>query len=256
MEAYFFGENGRQLFGAYHEAAFNTGKGVVLAYPGPQEYMQCHYAFRLLALQLARAGFSVLRFDWTGTGDSEGNAQEVSFQQWRDDLQLAVQELRDISNVKSISVVAFRLGGAIAASTPFKQPIDQLVLWEPVIDGRIYLNELRSRELRKFGDLLEPPSWWRQGRAQELLGHAISNMHYTEIQSLDLARQVVFSTKRLIVVTQKITERQKILIGVLKEYGVSANLEEVNDSGSHVRDDSMLLAGAMIAYIVDRLKVS
>lgn len=254
MEAYFFGKNERQLFGAFHEASGGGEHGVVLAYPGPQEYMQSHYAFRLLATQLAREGCSVLRFDWSGTGDSAGNSDSVSFQQWRENLQMAVQELKDVSNARRISVIGFRLGASIAASTPFRQPLEQLVLWDPVISGHRYLEELGARGRRRFGDLLEPPLWWHQGHANELLGHAISIAHRTEIEALDLALQVVGAARRISVITHKMTAQQQGLMAALKERGIEAAIEEVEDAGAHIRDEGMLLVGATIARITGRLK--
>lgn len=256
MEAYFFGNNGRQLFGAFHEASGGGEHGVVLAYPGPQEYMQCHFAFRLLAAQLARQGCSVLRFDWSGTGDSAGDSDSVSCQQWREDLQTAVQELMDVSNARRISIVGFRLGGTIAASTPFKQSLDHLVLWEPVINGNAYLAELRARERRKLGDLLEPPSWWRNGRSHELLGHAISSAHHTEIEDLDLIRQAEPVARRTSVISNKMTVQQQMATEALKQRSIEATLEEVVDAGAHIRDDGMLLPGATIARITDSLKTA
>lgn len=254
MEAFFFGDSGRQLFGVYHEAAGGGDRGVVLAYPGPQEYMQSHYAFRLLAAQLARAGCSVLRFDWSGTGDSAGDSTSASFQQWRDDLQMALQELKDISSARRFSIVGFRLGATLAASTPLERPLEDLVLWEPVIDGRSYLAELRAMERRKFGNLLEPPSWWHRGRGHELLGLSMSGAHHAEIEALDLARQAVPAARRLCIVTHKTTPRQQALVAVLKERGIEMALDEVGDAGSQVRDDGMLLAGASISRITDRFK--
>jgi alpha-beta hydrolase superfamily lysophospholipase len=253
LEAYFFGGNARQLFGAFHEASGSGEHGVVLAYPGPQEYMQSHYAFRLLAAQLAREGRSVLRFDWSGTGDSAGDSDSVNFQQWREDLQLAVQELKDVSNARKISIVGFRLGATIAASTPFKQPVEELVLWEPVIHGHSYLEELSARGRRRFGDLLEPPPWWRQGHSNELLGQAISRAHQAEIEALDLAQQAVSSAGRLSVITHKMTSQQQGLLTSLKERGVKAELEEVEDADAYVHDDGMLLAGPTIARIAGKL---
>lgn len=254
MEALLFGDSGRQLFGVYHEAAGGGDRGVVLAYPGPQEYMQSHYAFRLLAAQLARAGCSVLRFDWSGTGDSAGESGSASFQQWRDDLQMALQELKDISNARRFSVIGFRLGATIAASTPLKQPLEELVLWEPVIHGSCYLAELRAMERRKFGDLLDPPSWWRKGREHELLGHTMSDAHHAEIEALDLARQAVPAARRMCIVTGKTTSRQESFVAALKERGIDMAVDEVEDGGSQVRDDGMLLAGVAISRITDRLK--
>ena len=254
MEAYFFGPKDRQLFGAFHEASGSGEHGVVLAYPGPQEYMQCHYAYRLLAGQLTREGCAVLRFDWSGTGDSAGDAGDVSLQRWRDDLLLAVQELTEVSGARKVSVVGYRLGAAVAASTPFGQSLEQLILWEPVLCGNVYVTELRARQRRKFADLLCPPPWWRDGLPNELLGHSISDAHLAEINAFDLVKQMVAKPKHLSIVTQRKTTEQHMLLNACKEQGIDVSLDEIEDAGSHVRDDSMLLPGATLAQVTSILK--
>lgn len=254
MQAYLFGSSGNQLYGAYHEPSGSGEHGVILAYPGPQEYMQLHYAFRMLAAQLARDGYPVLRFDWRGTGDSAGSTEDVTLQQFCEDLQMASQELLDVSGARRISVVGFRLGATIAASTTFKKPLEQLVLWEPVIRGCEYFAELRARERRKLGDLLNPPSWWRFGQTGNLLGHAISSFHKTEIESLNLPQNVLANTRRATVITRSITAHHNDLADALRNRGTATELEEFDDERAHFRDDGMMLAGSVIAHITAKLK--
>jgi pimeloyl-ACP methyl ester carboxylesterase len=252
LEAFFFGYSDRQLYGVFHEATGSGNHGVVLANPGPQESMQTHYAYRVLAKQLTHAGCSVLRFDWTGTGDSAGESDCVSLQQCRDDLLMAVQELKDISNPRRTSVIGYRLGATVAASTPFTQPLENLVLWEPVISGQYYLDELRARERRKFGDLLEPPTWWRTNRANELLGYAMSRAHYAELEKLDLVKQATPSARRVIIIAGKKGVKVQALVDSFKERRVDTSYDEFdNEGGAQLRDDGMLLAGVTTARIAD-----
>ncbi len=254
MEPYFFGNGGNQLYGVFHQSSGSCENGVVLAYPGPQEYMQLHYAFRLLAIQLAREGCAVLRFDWRGTGDSAGDAKDITFQQFREDLQWATQELMDVSGARRISVVGFRLGANIAASTPLKQPLEHLILWEPIQCGRTYLAELRERERRKLGDLLKPPTWWQSGQPQELLGHAVNHDHMIEIQSLDLPQNALANARRSTIVTRDITAHHLGLSDAFRKRGIDTALDEIEDVGAHLRDDGMMLAGSVIAHITGKLK--
>lgn len=53
-------------------------RGVVLVVGGPQYRVGSHRQFTLLARELARQGVPVLRFDYRGMGDSEGDVRDFS----------------------------------------------------------------------------------------------------------------------------------------------------------------------------------
>src|ERR1700690_929523 len=99
MKPAYFGSSSPPRFGVHapSQAAKSRTTAVLLCYPGVQEYNMSHWAFRRLATMLAREGFHVLRFDWSGTGDSWGSAEDGTLEGWVDDVALAVQELRDAS---------------------------------------------------------------------------------------------------------------------------------------------------------------
>ncbi len=63
-------------------------RGVLIVVGGPQVRTGSHRQFTLLARSLAQAGFPVLRFDYRGMGDSEGEARD--FERVRDDLRAAL----------------------------------------------------------------------------------------------------------------------------------------------------------------------
>lgn len=63
-------------------------RGVLIVVGGPQVRTGSHRQFTLLARSLAQAGFPVLRFDYRGMGDSEGDMRD--FEQVRDDLRAAL----------------------------------------------------------------------------------------------------------------------------------------------------------------------
>ena len=139
----FFGPSQRPLFGAYHPAAQRGDRGVVLCNPWGEEYLCAHPSLGLLARQLAGAGNHVLRFDYGGTGDSGGMATEGTLKTWRDDLEWALDEIRDLGDVRKIAIVGLRLGGTLAAlAAAERKDVDRLVLWDPVVDGSDYVREL------------------------------------------------------------------------------------------------------------------
>jgi exosortase A-associated hydrolase 2 len=145
MNPMFFGSSQRSLFGVYHPSTAATARreAVLLCYPFGQEYMRAHRAFRQLAILLSKAGYHVLRFDYFGTGDSAGNTEDATVEQWVADVGTAVDELKDTAGVKSVSIVGLRLGGALAAMAQAQRTdIDRLALWDPVVEGKRYVEAL------------------------------------------------------------------------------------------------------------------
>ena len=55
-----------------------SARGVVMVVGGPQYRVGSHRQFTLLARELASQGVPVLRFDYRGMGDSEGNPRDFS----------------------------------------------------------------------------------------------------------------------------------------------------------------------------------
>jgi len=185
FEPHFFGSSDRRLFGVYHLPRGRArAHGVLLCPPGPREYMRCHMAFRRIAVTLARLGFPVLRFDYYGTGDSGGDAREGNLSEWKLNIVAAADDLRECSGARKISAVGFRLGAALAASAPLD--LVNLLLWEPVVSGTIYLDELRELHQRQFARLLFPPPMPAPGSGGDLLGLPLSPQAERELQALDL----------------------------------------------------------------------
>jgi len=74
-EPFFYESQDQQIFAIYHPPqGAPRGEGVVICYPAPQDIMRSYQAHVQLARLLAQQGFAVLRFDYAGTGDSEGQA--------------------------------------------------------------------------------------------------------------------------------------------------------------------------------------
>lgn len=148
MEAFFFGPSTAQLLGVYHPAnpERNTNRAVLLCYPFGQEYMRAHRAFRQLANSLAKNGLHVLRFDYRGTGDSACDLYEVNCADWLQDIETAIQELKDMSGVSKVTLVGLRLGGLLAGTVAARnRAVSSLVVWDPVINAGDYLIDLRQQ---------------------------------------------------------------------------------------------------------------
>ena len=144
-EPFFFGPEPDALFGVYHapETVADRDLAVLIAPPFGREYLKTHRALRQLAKRLARSGFHALRFDYRGCGDSGGDPAQSDVNAWTDDLELAVDELKDRAGIGRVAIVGLRLGGTLGLlAAARRRDIPALVLWEPILDGTGYVTEL------------------------------------------------------------------------------------------------------------------
>lgn len=127
-------ESGSGFIGAYvHGPGASTAVGaVVIAPPVGREGVITFRALRVLALELARAGFVVVRFAWRGEGDSGPVAADEDLAtQWQQDLIAAVECAHDIVSVHPVQVIALRVAATIAESIEYEH-VSGITGWEPV----------------------------------------------------------------------------------------------------------------------------
>jgi alpha/beta superfamily hydrolase len=149
MNPFFFGNSKQPLYGVYHPPRAQTARStaVVLCYPLWQEYMRAHRAFRQLAMLLSKAGFSVLRFDYFGTGDSAGESDAGDVSRWTHDVGTAIDELKDTAGVTRVSLVGLRVGASLAAAVAAeRKDLDRIILWDPVVGGKAYVDKMVRTE--------------------------------------------------------------------------------------------------------------
>lgn len=152
MTAFFFGPGSEQLFGFYHPPRGSGERAAVICPSWGPEYQYAHRALRVTARRLAERGFHVLRFDYSGTGDSWGDGTDGDVVRWCRDIALAVDELRALSGVPRVDLVGLRLGAFLAAAAAAgRDDVRGLVLWDPVIDGRAWIGELSPNPARRAG---------------------------------------------------------------------------------------------------------
>ncbi|PIE40961.1 MAG: hypothetical protein CSA49_05770, partial [Gammaproteobacteria bacterium] len=148
MHPFYFGKAPNLLYGVFHPAKPDVKKneGVVLCCPFGQEYERSHRAFKILANELAKMGFDVLRFDYWGTGNSAGESDKVSLVQWQDNIVVAANELRSlISSTAAINLVGLRLGATMAMNAAANiGGVNQCIAWDPLWSGESYLKEIEA----------------------------------------------------------------------------------------------------------------
>jgi pimeloyl-ACP methyl ester carboxylesterase len=226
---------------------------VLLCYPGVQEYNMAHWAFRRLSSMLAGEGFHVLRFDWSGTGDSWGQTADGHMDRWVEDVTSAVQELRDASGADSVAVVGLRLGAAIASvACANSTVVGDLVLWEPVIYGPHYIAELESLDDRENTRLLHHGA----PRREELVGFPFPERVRSEIQRFDLRESPPYGVKRVGIVVGSETwgarDLERAFTDAALETVFHCTMEDESTTNAGQRE-SALLANRSIATITEHL---
>lgn len=152
-----------ELFAFHHQAAARPGLAFVLSNPFGEEKLWSHRVYVSFARELAARGHPTLRFDYMGTGDSGGALRDSSIDSHIADLQAAIGHLRQqLGPGPRIGVAGLRLGATLAALLADRQPelvTGPLLLWDPIIDGSSYMQEmLRSHlgtQLAVFGRVVE-----------------------------------------------------------------------------------------------------
>lgn len=94
------------------------------------------------ARALRQAGMGVLVLDLYGTGDSDGGFADARWETWREDIRTAGAWLRARGRDR-IGLWGLRLGGLLALDTLYDDPqgFRQVVLWEPVVSGKAYMDQ-------------------------------------------------------------------------------------------------------------------
>ena len=148
IEPFFFGQANRKLFGCCHFLAQDQPKKgmIILCQAIGQEYIHGHRACYQLATKLAAQGYAVLRFDYFGCGDSEGDFEEGGLNQWTTDILSAVDEAQARFGSGEVCLIGYRIGATLAIKAAESIPdIHSLVLWEPIYNGHQYLSELAMK---------------------------------------------------------------------------------------------------------------
>jgi pimeloyl-ACP methyl ester carboxylesterase len=202
------------------------------------EYIRCHRAYRQLARCLARGGFPVLRFDFSGCGDSGGEDTQSQLQQWRHDIVTAIAALRSRYAVTQICLVGLRIGGTLAMLVGAAGGnIDGLVLWDPVVHGAAYLAEittLHQETLRYFTS--RPNCLVPEGPPTEILGFPLPDALRAELASLALLMVDQKPAQHILLIDSQADPRTGQLRDHLQRLGATVQYQHLPGPPLWVRD--------------------
>ena len=146
----YFEVGGKSLYATLYMPSNRPANGVVLCEPFGEEKRCTARMMTRLACRLAEEGHAVLRFDYSGTGDSAGLHSQARWSEWEEETAAAGNFLMSESGCASLSFSGFRAGCLLAAAAAVSvKESTSLILTEPFLSGADLLQELERREQLK-----------------------------------------------------------------------------------------------------------
>lgn len=177
----------RRRFAVLHKARSGNAKGLVVHAPAFAEEM--NKSRRMVAVQaraLCAGGWTVLRPDLLGCGDSEGDLTDATWEAWVDDLADSCRWLREHEPAAAnapLVLWGLRMGALLAQEVAIRLgDVDRLLLWQPVTNGAQALQQflrIGTASQLMAGDAVtsaqdKPAAVLASGRTVEIGGYLIS----------------------------------------------------------------------------------
>jgi len=194
---FFFLNAGHSLFGILHEPAPPSSQlPFVFCHPFGEEKLWSHRVFVTFARRLASQGHAVLRFDFMGNGDSDGDFSTSTLSTACSDVRAAIAEVRRQTGASQVGLLGLRLGATIASLVAEDAPdVRSLVLWSPITDGSRYAQELLrtnlTTQMATIGEVRQDRealvAAMKDGGAANIEGYDLTHLFYSEMCAIKLA---------------------------------------------------------------------
>ncbi len=224
--------NGKKLYGIHYQPplimsnAMSRNHAVLICHPLGHEYPRSYRNLQQLAIQLSQAGFDVLRFDYFGTGNSEGASEDIMAEQCALDVEVATDYLRQQSHCEKLSLLTVRLGAPFALNANLKN-IENMIVWDPVMKGADYIDMLETfhdKELTAY-------NFFSQIRyrsdTDQLFGHAYSLKKRSSLQALTIPVALSVAKHQYFISSANFLEFEKDANLLAKHWQYLPNNDEV-----------------------------
>lgn len=136
----------RQLFGVRYAPTSPVRAGVLICPPLFHEQFLSYRLLSLTAARLSEAGLACLRFDYNGSGDSQGDDAAFSLAGAIADTRTALQALRAEVGAVPIVVVGVRAGIWPALAVVESAAVERVCLWQPLASGSAWLQSVLDQD--------------------------------------------------------------------------------------------------------------
>lgn len=141
--------NGKTLRGMYHQPAGEGPFPTVLLFHGfGGNKLEPHRIFLKLSRALAAAGIAALRFDFSGSGESDGDFEEMTFSSEVREAEAILDYALSLpaTDRKRVGAIGLSLGGGVTVALASRRPeeLQGLVLWAAAETG-VVVQAFRQR---------------------------------------------------------------------------------------------------------------
>lgn len=191
----------RNLFGIHYQpsqrlSTRTKSHAVLICHPLGHEYSRAYRNLQQLTLQLAQRGFDCFRFDYFATGNSSGESEQLTVDSCVTDIQTAARHIRENSDCQMLSVIGVRAGATLAVQAQVPE-LDHLILWDPMIDGKRYVQMLEKFHSEALKSMVRFSCVRSKSSTDQLFGHAMSQTKRQSLESLYFQPQQSTRTARL-----------------------------------------------------------
>lgn len=139
--AAFFGEGAERMFGVTHSPLAPTDRGMVVCASLNQDMAKNYRREVVLARAMVARGIAVQRFQYVGSGNSDGDYASISFESMVRDALAAAQCLEAHTGARRVAFFGGRFGALVAAAAAARFPGAPTVFLEPINDGMRFFRE-------------------------------------------------------------------------------------------------------------------
>jgi alpha/beta superfamily hydrolase len=252
-EVEFVGLGRQDMFSYLHRPPNEPRGGLVICSPLYGEFAHNYRREVVLARTLASDGVAVQRFHYRGTGNSDGAAEDVTFDSMSMDAVVAADHLVERAGVDQVAFLGTRLAALIAATAAARSDEAPLILWEPALDAETYFREIaRNALIRDLKDAV--PIQRRSGDSlaeldgddfADVLGYSIHRNCYRSFLGHRLDEEVGNAPRALLLVQlsqrRDLRSEYEAFVGSVAARGLAVQTRAIytNESWWFIGDPSL-----------------
>lgn len=243
MHSFYFGNSDHPLYGVSHSPTSNEYRdsAILICNSIAHEYIRSHRALRQLADRLAEKGYHVLRFDYHGVGDSSGDFPNSTISEWKEDIQLAADELRAISGNERVTVIGIRMGATLSLLSSEKCNFNHIIMLDPILSGEFFLGTLKKLQ----DALLVNRLWFKHNRSNddiqtnEYLGYQYGQSLIKELDQMNLTTLNIPDYQQISIVHTSNNSDSTRLHSIPNSTSDAVNITYIDDMGDWDQTDQI-----------------